>query len=51
MASLRKLKNKRFLAEVRKQGLNKSKTFDSKVQAMAWIADTKASLSDGTLFI
>ncbi len=45
MASLRKLKNKRFLAEVRKHGCYKSKTFDAKVQAMAWIAETEASLA------
>ena len=35
MATIRKLKNKRFLAEIRKQGIYKSKTFDNKVQAMA----------------
>lgn len=45
MASLRKLKNKRFLAEIRKQGQYKSKTFDSKVQAMAWIAEVEPQLS------
>ncbi len=36
MATVRKLKSKRFLAEVRKNGHYKSKTFDSKVKAMAW---------------
>jgi hypothetical protein len=41
MAYLRKLKNKRFLAEVRKYGQYKSKTFGCKVQAMAWIAETE----------
>ena len=45
MASLRKLKNKRFLAEIRKHGQYKSKTFDSKVQAMAWIAEVEPQLS------
>ena len=45
MASLRKLKNKRYLAEVRKQGQYKSKTFDNKVQAMAWIANIVPQLS------
>lgn len=45
MASLRKLKNKRFLAEVRKHGQYKSKTFDTKVQAMAWIAEIEPSLN------
>lgn len=45
MASLRKLKNKRFLAEIRKHGQYKSKVFDSKVQAMAWIAEIEPQLS------
>ena len=45
MASLRKLKNKRFLAEIRKHGQYKSKVFDSKVQAMAWIAEVEPQLS------
>ena len=50
MASLRKLKNKRFLAEIRKHGQYKSKTFDNKVQAMAWIADIEPQLSqDGVV--
>lgn len=50
MASLRKLKNKRYLAEVRKQGQYKSKTFDSKVQAMAWIAEIEPQLTqDGVV--
>lgn len=30
MASLRKLKNKRFIAEIRKKGIYKSRTFDSR---------------------
>lgn len=45
MASLRKLKNKRFLAEVRKHGQYKSKTFDAKVQAMAWAVETEQSFT------
>ncbi len=44
MATIRKLKSKRFLAEVRKLGVRKSKTFDSKVQAMAWAVETEQSL-------
>ncbi len=44
MATIRKLNNKRFLAEVRKYGQRKSKTFDTKVQAMAWAAETEQAL-------
>ena len=49
MAAIRKLKNKRFLAEIRKQGIYRSKTFDSKIQAMAWAAETEQSLKPGHL--
>ncbi len=45
MATIRKLKTKKFLAEVRKYGQYKSKTFDSKIQAMAWSAEIEQSLS------
>lgn len=45
MASLRKLKNKSFLAEIRKKGIYKSRTFSSKVQAMAWIAEMENNLT------
>lgn len=45
MASLRKLKNKRFIVEVRKHGQYQSKTFDSKVEAMAWAAETEQTLA------
>ena len=45
MATIRKLKSKRFLAEVRKYGQRTSKTFDNKTQAMAWAAETEQSLS------
>ena len=34
MATIRKLTNKRFLAEVCKYGRRTSRTFDSKIQAM-----------------
>jgi len=49
MATIRKLKNKKFLAEVRKQRQYKSKTFTTKVQAMAWAAETEQNLSSDTL--
>ena len=49
MATIRKLKSKKFLAEIRKRGQYKSKTFDAKVQAMAWAAETEQSLSTNTL--
>ena len=49
MATVRKLKNKRFIAEVCKHGQRKSKTFDNKVQAMAWAAETESSLSPDAL--
>jgi len=49
MATIRKLKSKRFVVEVRKQGQYKSKTFDTKIQAMAWAAETEQSLSPNTL--
>jgi len=49
MATIRKLKSKKFLAEVRKLGQYKSKTFTTKVQAMSWAAETEQSLSSDTL--
>ncbi len=48
MATIRKLKSKKFLAEIRKQGQYKSKTFTTKVQAMAWAAETEQNLSSDT---
>ena len=45
MAAIRKLKSKKFLAEVSKYGQRKSKTFDTKIQAMAWAAETEQSLN------
>lgn len=45
MATVRQLKNKNFIAEVYKQGRRKSKTFPTKVQAMAWAVETEKSLS------
>jgi len=49
MATIRKLKSKKFLAEIRKLGQYKSKTFTTKVQAMSWAAETEQSLSSDTL--
>lgn len=49
MATIRKLKSKRFVAEVRKFGHYKSKTFDTKIQAMAWAAESEQTLSPDTL--
>lgn len=45
MATVRKLKNKNFLAEVCKNGKRKSKTFPTKIQAMAWATETEQKLS------
>lgn len=44
MATIRKLKNKRFVAEVRKFGQYHSKTFDTKIQAQAWAVETEQNL-------
>lgn len=44
MATIRRLKSKKFLAEIRKAKQYKSKTFDSKVQAMAWAAQVEQAL-------
>jgi len=49
MATIRKLKSKKFLAEIRKLGQYKSKTFTTKVQAMAWAVETEQELSSDTL--
>ena len=44
MATIRRLKSKKYLAEVRKAKQYKSKTFPSKVQAMAWAAQVEQAL-------
>ncbi|MDY6918635.1 MAG: site-specific integrase [Pseudomonadota bacterium] len=44
MATIRRLKSKKYLAEVRKAKQYKSKTFSSKVQAMAWAAQVEQAL-------
>ena len=51
MATIRKLKSNKFLAEVRKLGQYKSKTFTTKVQAMSWAAETEQSFSPDTLVL
>ena len=45
MATIRKLKNKRFLVEVCKHGQRTSKTFDTKIQAYAWFFETEQSIT------
>lgn len=44
MATIKKRSNRRFTAEIRKDGRYVSKTFDTKVQAMAWAAEIEQSL-------
>lgn len=44
MATIKKRSNKRFTAEIRKAGQYLSKTFDTRVQAMAWAAETEQAL-------
>lgn len=45
MATIKKRSNKRFTAEIRIGGQYKSKTFDTKIQAMAWAVETEQTLS------
>lgn len=49
MATIKKRSNKRFTAEIRKHGQYLSRTFDTKVQAMAWAAETEQSLTPDIL--
>ncbi len=49
MATIKKRSNKRFTAEIRKNGQYLSKTFDTKVQAMAWASEMEQSLSPDVL--
>ena len=46
MATIKKRSNKRFTAEVRVNGHYQSKTFDSKVQALAWASEIEEALAD-----
>ncbi len=45
MATIRRLKNKKYVAEVRKYGHYKSKTFTTKVEANRWAVETEQFLS------
>ncbi len=47
MATIKKRSNKRFTAEVRINGHYQSKTFDNKVQALAWASKIEAALANG----
>lgn len=49
MASIQKLKNKKFRVEIRKGEFYRSRTFPTKVQAMVWAAETEQSLSNDTI--
>lgn len=49
MAGIRKLKNKKFLVEVRKAGRYKSKVFDTKLQAQAWAVEIEQNLTPGAI--
>ena len=49
MATVKKRSNKRFTAEIRKHGQYLSKTFDTKVQAMAWASEMEQSLTPDML--
>ncbi len=50
MATIRKLPSKRWYVEVRKLGQRKSKTFDSKLQAVKWAEEIEQSLKpDGLI--
>jgi hypothetical protein len=44
MATIRKTKHNTWLAEVRKSGRYKSKTFDSKIQAQCWAFEMEQTL-------
>lgn len=49
MATIRRTKTKRWHAEVRKCGVQKSKTFDTKIQAQAWAVELEQSLKPGSI--
>jgi len=51
MATIKKRSNKRFTAEIRIGGQYKSRTFDTKIQAMAWAAETEQTLSPDGLIV
>ena len=45
MATIRKTKNKTWLVEVRKFGQYRSKTFDTKIRAMAWAVEIEQEIT------
>jgi len=45
MASIRKTKHKSWLAEVRKNGQYKSRTFDTKLQAQVWAVEMEQNMT------
>ena len=49
MATIRKTKHKTWVAEVRKSGQYKSKTFSSKIQAQAWAVEMEQTMTPDTL--
>lgn len=51
MATIRRTKTKRWHAEVRKLGVQKSKTFDTKIQAQVWAIELEQSLKPGALVL
>ena len=48
MATIKKRSNKRFTAEVRINGHYQSKTFDNKVQALAWTSYVSVKVRFGS---
>lgn len=51
MATIRRLKNKKFIAEIRRSGIYKSKTFETKVAAMAWAVEHEQNLDGDELIL
>lgn len=49
MATTRKLPSKRWYVEVRKYGQRKSKTFDSKLQAIQWADEIEQTIDPDSL--
>ena len=51
MATIRRTKNKTWLAEVRKFGQYKAKTFDTKLKAQAWAVEVEQTMTPDTLVL
>lgn len=49
MATIRRTKHKTWVAEVRKSGQYKSRTFPTKIQAQAWAVEMEQTMSPDTL--